>query len=315
MKIKLLIVSFVVVAVLSAAAPAARAWWLIDQLGQLTEIGTEGQVLGEGSGQEGGQEIKAGEEQRGEFKIEKPNESKTEIRFSDENRTKTEFKPGESKTEIRQGETKLRLERKDGQIRMKFKNEATGEERELEIRKEAEMRLREKTGFEKPKTEEPETEIEAGREQEILRIREREDRSEVRIGSDNGRFVINRNQVGAVSDFPLSVDLTTNTLSVTTPAGEKQVTVLPDQAVQNMLARNVIDRIGDQEAGNFSGRIRMSQKPDGTLTYEIDGEKQERLLGLMRIKFKKTAVVSAETGELVETKQAFTDRILELISF
>jgi len=198
---------------------------------------------------------------------------------------------------------------------MKFKNEATGEERELEIRKEAEMRLREKTGFEKPKTEEPETEIEAGREQEILRIREREDRSEVRIGSDNGRFVINRNQVGAVSDFPLSVDLTTNTLSVTTPAGEKQVTILPDQAVQNMLARNVIDRIVEQEAGDLATRVRMSQKTDGTLIYEMEGEKQERLFGLVPLKFKKTAVVSAETGELLETRQTFTDRILQLISF
>ncbi len=291
MKFRLLTI-FLSAVIFLTAAPGVRAWWLVDQLGQLTEIGREGQVLGEGSG---------GDNRGEEFKTEtKPDERKTEIRFGDENRIRTEFKPGESKTEIRQGETRLRMERKDGQIKMKIKNEATGEERELELKKETEV-------------ETPEMKTE--KEKELLRIRDREDKNEIRVGSDSGRFVIKRNRVGAVSEFPLSVDLSNNTLSVTTPAGEKQVTILPDQAVQNMLARNVIDRIGDQEANNFSGRIRMSQKPDGTLTYEVDGEKQERLLGLMRIKFKKTAVVSAETGELIETKQAFADRIMDLFSF
>ena len=92
---------------------------------------------------------------------------------------------------------------------MKIKNEATGEERELEIRKEEEekMRLRQKTEFEKPEVEEAEIED------------------------------------------------------------------------------------------------------------EMEGEKQERLFGLVPRKFKKTAVVSAETGKLLETRQKLSDRILEFISF
>ncbi len=310
MKSKSLIIFILGVVFLLAAAPV-KAWWLMDQFGQLVEFGLSGQVLGEGSGKEGGGEIRKEEQKREEFKTEKP---------SEENRIKMEIKPGEVKTEIREGEMRIKLERKDGQVRMKFKNEATGEERELEIRKEEEMRLREKLELAEPEVEEPEMElpedereIEGEIEQELLRIREREDRNEIRVGSDGGRFVIKRNRIGAESDFPLSIDLSTNTLSVTTPAGERQVTVLPDQAVQNMLGRNVIDEIVGQ--GELSGKVRMSQKSDGTLVYEVEGEKQERLFGLVPRKFKKTAVVSAETGELIETKQAFTDRILELFSF
>jgi hypothetical protein len=302
MKLKLLTIFIVAMVLLSAAAPKARAWWLVDQFGQLIFSGQSGQVLGDENKDEGRREseVRSGERKIEEFK---PNEGKTEIRFGDENRIRTEFKPGENKTEIRQGETRIKLERKDGEMKMKIKNELTGEEREMEFDRPEEIEMRK------------EIEEKMDKETELLRIREREDKNEIRIGSDSGRFVIKKNRVGAVSDFPLSVDLSTNTLSVTTPAGEKQVMVFPDQAVQNMLSRNVIDQIGGQEAGDLATRVRMSQKADGTLVYEMEGEKQERLFGLMPVKFKKTAVVSTETGELVETRQNFRDRILEFISF
>lgn len=313
MKLRLLTTSIIIATVFLVVASPVRAWWLVDQFGGLTEFGPEGQVLGEGSG-------KNDEGKREEFKTEfKPDERKTEMRFGDENRIKTEFKPGESKTEFRQGETRIKLERKDGEVRMKIKNEATGEERELEIKNGAEekMRLRERTEFEKPEMELPEIEdeIEIEAEQELLRIREREDRNEIRVGSDSGRFVIKRNRVGAISEFPLSIDLSTNTLSVTTPAGEKQVTILPDQAVQNMLSRNVIDKVIGEDSGDLSTRIKVSQSDDGNLIYEVDGEKQKRLFGLIPLKFKKTAVVSVETGELMTTRETITARLLDLISF
>lgn len=314
MKFRLLII-FLLVTALMAMTPGAKAWWLVDQFGGLTEFGPEGQVLGEGSLLRQGSGGQGGKEE-GEVR---PDESKTEMRFSDENRIKMEFKPGEMKTEFRQGENRIKLERKDGEIRMKIKNEATGEERELEIEREAEekMRLRERIKIEKPEMELPEIEDEIDTETrpELLRIREREDKNEIRIGLDSGRFVIKKNRVEAVSEFPLSVDLSNNTLSVTTPAGEKQVTVLPDQAVANMLSRNVIDKIAGEVGEDFAAKVKVGQTDEGALTYELEGEKQERLFGLMPLKFKKTAVVSAETGELIETKQTFRDRILEFISF
>lgn len=60
---------------------------------------------------------------------------------------------------------------------------------------------------------------------------------------DNAAYVI-RNKIAAQTHFPLMVNPETNELIVTTPHGEKTVTILPDQAVQNMLAANVLDVLG-----------------------------------------------------------------------
>lgn len=60
---------------------------------------------------------------------------------------------------------------------------------------------------------------------------------------ENASLVI-RNKLAAQTHFPLKVNLETNELTVTTPKGEKTVTVLPDAAVFNMLAANVLDQLG-----------------------------------------------------------------------
>lgn len=60
---------------------------------------------------------------------------------------------------------------------------------------------------------------------------------------NNAAYVI-RNRTAAKTSFPLQVNLNTNELIVTTPKGAKIVTVLPDKAVQNMLAANVLDQVG-----------------------------------------------------------------------
>ncbi|MBN1168450.1 hypothetical protein JXA63_01015 [Candidatus Woesebacteria bacterium] len=60
---------------------------------------------------------------------------------------------------------------------------------------------------------------------------------------ENASLVI-RNKLAAQTNFPLKVNLDTNELIVTTPKGEKTVTILPDKAVFNMLAANVLDQLG-----------------------------------------------------------------------
>lgn len=60
---------------------------------------------------------------------------------------------------------------------------------------------------------------------------------------NNAAFVI-RNKLAAQTNFPLMVNLDTNELIVNTPKGSKIVTVLPDAAVANMLAANVLDQLG-----------------------------------------------------------------------
>lgn len=290
------------------ALPQIVFAWTIDGFGRLIPP-SPGQVLSTGrddsenrSGTSGG---------RDEFRLEtKPAETKTEIRFPDESRIKTEVKEDRTRTEVRQGGVKVRLEQKNGEVRMKV---------ERETENGAPQTLPET----KPEIEEVKPEKDDRG--DILTIRERLDKNAIRVSTASGQFVIKRNNIGAASQFPLSVDLSTNTLSVTTPAGEKQVAVLPDQAVQNMLAANVVDQIGGQTLANLvsqnpdlsslSDLVRMIQTDQGTLAYEIQGVKRQKLLGLIPVAVEKIAVVSAETGELLTTNASLKNQILDLFSF
>lgn len=319
MKLRFVTVLFLGILSLLIFAPKTQAWWLVDQFGQLINMDSSGQVLGD---EDWGQQTFGKNEVRSEMKTEfKNDERKTEMKSTDGIRERFEFKSGENKREFENRGIKIKMEQKDGQLKMKTKNELTGEETELETRTENKQRP-EKTEPREPRElqepqepQENESEIERKAETEVMRIRERDDKNEIKVNTKNGEFVIDKNRVGATTNFPLSVDLSTNTLTVITPAGEKQVTILPDQAVQNMLSRNVIDRVSGQSADNSANRVKMSQKSDGSLVYEVEGEKQEKLFGLVTLKFKKTALVSVETGELLETKETFVNRLLGLISF
>lgn len=223
-------------------------------------------------------------------------EVRTETRFQDGIRVKTREEEGRTRTDIYEGGTKLRLERKDGRIIIKMENEA-GEELEL-----------------------PE-----GAEDEIFKIEEREDENQVRVTSLGNKFVVIRSKIGAQTDFPITVDLNTNELTITTPAGAKIVTVLPDQAVANMLAANVIDQVRgiaftqdvQQVATNtatLQDVINLTLTREGVLVYEIPGVSSERFLGFIPVEIQKTAVVSAETGELLEVDKPLGSTLLDILS-
>lgn len=185
-----------------------------------------------------------------------------------------------------------------------------------------------------------------------------EDQDTIIRSNENASLVI-RNKIVTQTHFPLMVNLETNELIVTTPKGQKIVTVLPDKAVENMLAANVLDQLGGKgglkwleyqasiatpsatptatpsasptatpsasatpsaqpsvsPAPAFESAINLTLADDGTLVYEIDGYKNEKLLGLFKIALKRLAIVSAETGDLVSIEQDLLTRILDFLSF
>ena len=172
-----------------------------------------------------------------------------------------------------------------------------------------------------------------------------DDESEVEVRSvDNAALVI-RNKLAAQTHFPLMVNLETNELIVTTPNGQKTVAVLPDQAVNHMLAAGVLDQIGgkggikwleQQEATPSPTPATDSAEPtatpsgepdeeeeaavvlaadaDGELVYVISGTKFERLFGFFPVGLRRNAIVSAETGELIRVNQSIFTRLLDLLS-
>jgi hypothetical protein len=181
------------------------------------------------------------------------------------------------------------------------------------------------------------------------------------IRSNENASLVIRNKIVTQTHFPLMVNLETNELIVTTPKGQKIVTVLPDKAVENMLAANVLSQLGGKgglkwleyqasiatpsasptatpsasptatpsasptatpsaqpslsPAPAFQPAINLVLADDGSLVYEIDGYKNEKLLGLFNIALKRLVIVSAETGDLVSIEQDLLTRILDFLSF
>ncbi len=243
----------------------------------------EGQILGDDSSDDRGSSSgSSGSGSSG---------SETEVRFSEDERIKTRVREGETRTEVRSGGVKTRIEQKDGRLVIKSETE-DGEETELG-------------------------------EQEQFKIEERLDKQQIKVATGSGQsLVFARGTIGARTNFPLSVDQATNTLTVTTPAGTKTVTVLPDAAVANMLAANVIDRLGGAaiaEAARtgqlmgVAGIVELGERA-GIPVYEIAGLSEQKLLGFIPVFIKKTVAVSVETGEIVGTNVSLGEQILDFLS-
>lgn len=229
-------------------------------------------------------------------------DERTEFRFPSGLRIKTRERDDRRRVDIYEGGRKLRIETRDGRTIVKVENEEGEEIGEDEFEDDDEIDLGATRG------------------------------GELRVRTRRNRFVVAHGRVEAHTDFPLSVDTETNELTVTTPAGSRVVTVLPQEAVDNMLAQgNVIDTllstlprlspspatspIATTEAEAVEGQAIDLEEEDGELVYTIRGARTERLLGLFDVFVPKTAVVSAESGELVGVRQSVLSRVLDLISF
>lgn len=222
----------------------------------------------------------------------KTEEGKTEVIFGEGEKIKTRTKNGETRTDIYSGGVKVRFEQKDGRMIIKAEREDGGE-------------------------------VVLG-EQELFKIEERMDKNTIKIATGSGNtFVFARGTIGARSNFPLSVDLATNALTVNTPAGIKVVSILPDAAVQNMLVANVLNRLGVQTVAGATSAASLKGVGDivtlglrkGLPVYEIPGISDQKLLGFIPVSIPRKVIVSAETGALVTKEISPLNTLLDLVSF
>lgn len=222
----------------------------------------------------------------------KTGETRTEVRLSETERIRARTKDGQTRIDITSGGVKTRLEYKDDRVVIKAERE-DGTEVELE-------------------------------DDELIKIEKRLSASGIKVATAGGeQFVIARGTIGAVSAFPVSIDLATNTLLIQTPAGEKAVTVLPDQAVRNLLAAGVVRRIGGPAVAdlarsgalaNVSDVVTLAQR-QGIPVYEIAGVSEQRLLGFIPVVIPKTVTVSAETGIVMGEALSPLNRLFDLLAF
>lgn len=127
----------------------------------------------------------------------------------------------------------------------------------------------------------------------------------IRNGKNKFEFQQEGTKVSVESNFPLSVNPTTRELTVNTPAGSKTVAVLPQQAVTNMLSEGVV---------STTSGVLLKTEANGNLNYEINGVKNEKLLGVFGITIPKDLVISAQTGQVLEVNQSVFSKILDFLS-
>lgn len=137
----------------------------------------------------------------------------------------------------------------------------------------------------------------------------------------NNKVAIKQKKVAAVTEFPVSVNVETKELIVTTPAGQKIVTVLPEQAIDTLLATGKVSTVDtspdDSETKEQldvkSGVIKLEVKDDN-IVYKITGKKHKKIFGVLPISTPITTFVSVETGKTVATEQSLITNLINLIS-
>ncbi|MBI2012117.1 hypothetical protein HYS91_05090 [Candidatus Daviesbacteria bacterium] len=160
-------------------------------------------------------------------------------------------------------------------------------------------------------------EIELSDEDELKRWEMELKNLEKEIAASDGERAFYKNNAGAVSKFPLRIDTSTKQLIVETPSGEKKVAFLPDAAIKNMLASGVIDEVEsekvDGELASVKYVVKVAEK-NGIVGYDVKGDRVHNLFGLLKLKTKVKAFISAENGQVVDTEQSLFGRLLNRIA-
>lgn len=158
----------------------------------------------------------------------------------------------------------------------------------------------------------------------LFKIDDRLAKSGIKVETaGENEFVIQRGNAAAITDFPVSLDLATNSLIITTPAGQKTVAILPDAAIQNLLAVNIVDRLGPQPLQNEAvegalpsvNQLIQLGEQNGIPVYEVNGLSDQKLLGIIPVTIEKQVTISAESGATVGTSESFINQVLDLLSF
>lgn len=194
-----------------------------------------------------------------------------------------------AKGEFMQADTKVQFEVQDGQVEIQTESKS-GEK----------THLKGEAGDEAVKQAEAELEKEG-----------------IKIATAPGQIALVDKRAGALSLLPISLDPATRQLTVTTPAGTKVVAVLPQKAIDNMLAAHVMDDVTGEKVNSSLASIPNLVKlevENGVLGYKIDGTKTHKLLGIIPIKTGVEAFVSAENGQVVDTQESLLAKVLDRIA-
>jgi hypothetical protein len=137
---------------------------------------------------------------------------------------------------------------------------------------------------------------------------------------NNNNIVLRHNNTETKTTFPLSIDPTTNKLTITTPSGKKEVSVLPDEAVERVLQTKTLSNVenqassGVEDGGDVTSHTTLTELNNKPV-FQVKGFSNKKVFGLIPASFAKTVYVSAEDGSVVKTDETFVSKALEILSF
>lgn len=147
---------------------------------------------------------------------------------------------------------------------------------------------------------------------ESIRVSEHAGKRDLTIRANNDEVEVEQGRVRARTRFPITIG-PNNELIITTPAGTKVVTILPEEAVKNLIQKGfpVASSSASTEPSEVSPSAELDaekqdvelQNDDGTLTYHAKQKKIVKFLGIIPVEGEVEAKVSAETGQVLEFKE------------
>lgn len=287
------------------SAPTVLADWLIDRSGTLIKL--DPLVLGDN------------DEQKSEpVKVEEKREdSKSEEVKSEQ----VENRPAEQRNEAEKKSLEKDRERAQKNLERTVKNNEINAirnkiEKESEIETDGnKLKIKQKTKDANGKETETEVQLEKGEELQVEAQNGDETKKFKLRARPDDSLEVEKDGIKVATKLPISVN-ENNELVVTRPDGTtKVVAVMPDQAIKMLREQNITPNETITDPNGVSTSLPELEEENGQPVYKIDGEKQEKILGIFKITYKTKATVSAETGEIVRTEISNLDRFLSLFSF
>lgn len=122
----------------------------------------------------------------------------------------------------------------------------------------------------------------------------------------SGQVSLNQGQTQAATSLPVAVDSQSHSVSVVSPEGQKNVTVLPEDAVDQVVSKGLMS----QEATSAKPATQI-QVDKNQAVYQIAGDKQLNLLNVVKFNVPVKVEMSAQTGRVLN----FTINIRKLFGF
>lgn len=127
------------------------------------------------------------------------------------------------------------------------------------------------------------------------------------ISQNDKGFVMKRGDVSVDTKLPIGFNVATKTFTVQTASGEKEVKVLPDEAIAKI----------KEAKANFTANATQVklQEYNSEPVYAIPGNSHQKLLGFFPVAIPATSLMSANTGGVVGLQEDTISRLLDTISF